>query len=155
MKAIQGPATKDGLQPTDTPGAAAQEPSEDSTAQSRQEGAGAPGDAQAQSTQDPRTADTQSAAFKNAQTLRYLLSVLPASITGFFHNLGLGLVGKRRTDPYLRQKPNANMVADAIAETVFRQMQFNPANSSDSLKHRFAYLIVILSSFSQLLYEGK
>ncbi|KAJ5815527.1 hypothetical protein N7474_007304 [Penicillium riverlandense] len=153
MKAIQGPAAKDGPQPTDAPGVTTQESSEDPTPPSRQEGSGVPRDAQAQPTLDSRSADTQSAAFKNAQTLRYLLSVLPASITGFFHNLGLGLVGKRRTDPYLRQKPNANMVADAIAETVFRQMQFNPANSSDSLKHRFAYLIVILSSFSQLLYE--
>ncbi|KAJ5179784.1 hypothetical protein N7492_002994 [Penicillium capsulatum] len=95
----------------------------------------------------------QSAAYKNVQTLRYLLSSLPNSITGFFHNLGLGLIGKRRMDPYQKQKENANMVADAIADTILRELQFSAANSSASPKHRFAYLIVILSSFSHLLYE--
>ncbi|GFF26939.1 E3 ubiquitin-protein ligase TOM1-like [Aspergillus udagawae] len=92
------------------------------------------------------------AAFKNVQALRYLLSSLPSSITGFFHNLGLGLIGKRRVDSYQRQ--NATMVADAIAGAVLNQLQFTPPNSSDNPKHRFAYLIVILSSFSHLLYEA-
>jgi E3 ubiquitin-protein ligase HUWE1 len=92
------------------------------------------------------------AAFKNVQALRYLLSSLPSSITGFFHNLGLGLIGKRRVDSYQRQ--NATLVADAIAGAVLNQLQFTPPNSSDNPKHRFAYLIVILSSFSHLLYEG-
>ncbi|RLM00811.1 hypothetical protein CFD26_108395 [Aspergillus turcosus] len=91
------------------------------------------------------------AAFKNVQALRYLLSSLPSSITGFFHNLGLGLIGKRRVDSYQRQ--NATLVADAIAGAVLNQLQFTPPNSSDNPKHRFAYLIVILSSFSHLLYE--
>ncbi|KAJ5101659.1 hypothetical protein NUU61_003881 [Penicillium alfredii] len=130
------------------------QPSEDSTA-SQQGGTGAP-DTQPQATQDSGNDDTKlterSAAFKNAQTIRYLLSALPSSITGFFHNLGLGLIGKRRMDPP-KQKQSAGMVADAIAETVLRQLQFSPPNSSDSPKHRFAYLIVILSSFSHLLYE--
>ncbi|EAW10523.1 E3 ubiquitin-protein ligase TOM1 [Aspergillus clavatus NRRL 1] len=91
-------------------------------------------------------------AFKNVRALRYLLSSLPSSITGFFHNLGLGLIGKRRVDSYQRQ--NATLVADAISGAVLKQLQFGPANSSDSTKHRFAYLIVILSSFSHLLYEA-
>ncbi|KAJ5123687.1 hypothetical protein N7448_009784 [Penicillium atrosanguineum] len=95
----------------------------------------------------------RSAAFKNVQTLRYLLSSLPSSITGFLHNLGLGLVSKRRSDPHLKMRQNASMVADAIAETVLRELQFSAPNSCDSSKHRFAYLIVILSSFSHLLYE--
>ncbi|KAJ5669993.1 uncharacterized protein N7477_005356 [Penicillium maclennaniae] len=95
----------------------------------------------------------RSAAFKNVQTLRYLLSSLPSSITGFLHNLGLGLVSKRRSDPHLKMRQNAGMVADAIAETVLRELQFSAPNSCDSSKHRFAYLIVILSSFSHLLYE--
>ncbi|PWY87297.1 ubiquitin-protein ligase [Aspergillus sclerotioniger CBS 115572] len=91
-------------------------------------------------------------AFKNVQALRYLLSSLPSSITGFFHNMGLGLMGKRRIDLY--QKQNATMVAEAVAEAVFEQLQFQPPNSSESSKLRFAYLIVILSSFSHLLFEA-
>jgi E3 ubiquitin-protein ligase HUWE1 len=92
-------------------------------------------------------------AFKNVQALRYLLSSLPSSITGFSHNLGLGLIGKRRIDVY--QKQNATMVADVIAGAVLEQLQFKPANSSTNPKLRFAYLIVILSSFSHLLFEGE
>ena len=92
-------------------------------------------------------------AVKNVRALRYLLSSLPSSITGFLHNLGIGLIGKKKTDLY--QKQNATMVADSISGAVLQQMQFSPPNSTDSPKHRFAYLIVILSSFSHLLLEGK
>ncbi|KAL4780721.1 hypothetical protein BJX76DRAFT_360559 [Aspergillus varians] len=91
-------------------------------------------------------------AFKNVQALRYLLSSLPSSITGFLHNLGLCLIGKRRIDSYPKQ--NATIVADAIAGAVLEQLQFKPANSSGNPKLRFAYLIVILSSFSHLLFEA-
>ncbi|KAL2821931.1 hypothetical protein BJX63DRAFT_427294 [Aspergillus granulosus] len=91
-------------------------------------------------------------AFKNVQALRYLLSSLPSSITGFLHNLGFCLIGKRRIDPY--QKQNATMVADVIAGAVIEQLQFRPANASNSPKLKFAYLIVILSSFSHLLFEA-
>ncbi|KAJ9234890.1 hypothetical protein DTO169E5_6357 [Paecilomyces variotii] len=93
----------------------------------------------------------ESAAFKNAQTLRYLLSSVPSSITGFFHLLGHGLIGKRRMDAY--QKQNASMVAEAIASAVLRQLQLGTPNRTSSIKDRFSYLIVILSSFSQLLFE--
>lgn len=92
-------------------------------------------------------------AFKNVQVLRYLLSSLPSSATGFLHHLGLGLIGKRRIDNY--QKQNAIMVADVIARSVLEQLQFKPANSSDNPKLKFAYLIVVLSSFSHLLFDGK
>ncbi|KAF5864652.1 hypothetical protein ETB97_006929 [Aspergillus alliaceus] len=106
--------------------------------------------------QEPRgnapNASESSVAFKNVQALRYLLSSLPSSITGFFHNLGLGLIGKRRIDLY--QKQNATMVAEAIASAVVEQLQFEPPNTSDNHKLRFAYLIVILSSFSHLLFEA-
>ncbi|KAJ5823167.1 E3 ubiquitin ligase domain of unknown function DUF913 [Penicillium robsamsonii] len=134
-----------------------QEPSAMPGADPQREGTGAPETAPAQPGQslkeDDTEVDEQSPAFKNARTLRYLLSALPTSITGFLHNLGLGIIGKRRTDPLQKQKANAIMVSDAIAAGVLRQLQFNPANSSDSPKHRFAYLIVILSHFSHLLYE--
>ncbi|KAL2862867.1 E3 ubiquitin-protein ligase TOM1 [Aspergillus lucknowensis] len=91
-------------------------------------------------------------AFKNVQALRYLLSSLPSSITGFLHNLGLCLIGKRRIDAY--QKQNATTVADVIAGAVLEQLQFKPANASGNPKLKFAYLIVILSSFSHLLFEA-
>ncbi|KAL4909049.1 hypothetical protein BDW74DRAFT_174265 [Aspergillus multicolor] len=91
-------------------------------------------------------------AFKNVQVLRYLLSSLPSSITGIFRNLGLGLIGKRRIEAY--QKQNASTVAEVIAGAVLEQLQFKPANSSGNQKLRFAYLIVILSSFSHLLFES-
>ena len=91
-------------------------------------------------------------AFHNVQALRYLLSSVPSSIAGFFHNLGLGLIGKRRMDQY--QKQNAIMVADHIAKAVLEQLQFGPPNSSNNPRMRFAYLIVILSSFSHMLFDA-
>ncbi|TPR03887.1 hypothetical protein CAN33_002380 [Aspergillus niger] len=108
----------------------------------------------AQESKEPTTVKVaeDGVAFKNVQALRYLLSSLPSSITGFFHNLGLGLIGKRRTDLY--QKQNATLVADAVAGAVLEQLQFQPPNASDNSKLRFAYLIVILSSFSHLLFEA-
>lgn len=137
---------------------APQAPSDDPATTAQSDGSGAPESAKPSTAKGPESEDLkmaeQSAAYKNVQTLRYLLSSLPNSITGFFHNLGLGLIGKRRMDPYQKQKQNATMVADAIAGTVLQELQFSAANSSGSPKHRFAYLIVILSSFSHLLYEA-
>ncbi|KAG2419578.1 HECT [Aspergillus terreus] len=102
--------------------------------------------------QNPKDKPEETVAFKNVRALRYLLSSIPSSITGFFHNLGLGLIGKRRIDIYQRQ--NATLVAEAIAKAVIEQLQFAPPNSCDNQKQRFAYLIVILSSFSHLLFEA-
>ncbi|KAJ6155114.1 hypothetical protein N7470_005680 [Penicillium chermesinum] len=97
--------------------------------------------------------DEESSAFKNVETLRYLLSTLPQSITGFFHNLGLGLVNKRRGDHYVKGKQSANLVADAIAESVLHGLELAAPSNNSSVKARSAYLIIILSSFSGLLYE--
>ncbi|KAI9369255.1 hypothetical protein BJX61DRAFT_545768 [Aspergillus egyptiacus] len=105
-----------------------------------------------QPSDSPAKPSEGSAAFKNVQALRYLLSSLPSSITGFHHNLGLCLIGKKRIDAH--QKQNATMVADVIAAAVLEQLQFKPANSSSNPKLKFAYLIVILSSFSHLLFEA-
>ena len=159
LQAMKSTTGKPGSErPTDAPDVrASQGPSDDPAASSQREGQGQPEGSKPAAGQELEAEEAkqveQSAAFKNVQTLRYLLSSLPNSITGFFHNLGLGLIGKRRVDPYQKQKQNASMVADAIAETVLRELQFTAANSSSSPKHRFAYLIVILSSFSHLLYE--
>jgi E3 ubiquitin-protein ligase HUWE1 len=158
LKATQASAEKHGPgKSKNTPASGApQEPSA-TGAETQGEGSGAPVSDQVQSEQESKDdgspVDEQNPAFKNARTLRYLLSALPTSITGFLHNLGLGIIGKRRMDPLQKQKQNASLVADAIAEGILRQLQFNPANSSDSPKHRFAYLIVVLSHFSHLLYE--
>ena len=95
----------------------------------------------------------QSAAFKNVKTLRFLLATLPSVITGFFHLLGHGLVPKRRMDIYQRQ--NAVKVADAIASVTLEQLDLGAPKNADSLQDRFSYLIVILSAFTQLLFESK
>ncbi|KAM5504407.1 E3 ubiquitin-protein ligase tom1 [Microsporum canis] len=92
------------------------------------------------------------AAVKNVKTLRWLLGTLPTCITGFLHSLGRGLVGKRRVDTYQRQK--AAMVAGAIASMVIQQLELKGPNECASTKDRFSYLIVILSSFSRLLFDS-
>ncbi|EEP80273.1 HECT protein [Uncinocarpus reesii 1704] len=92
--------------------------------------------------------DSNWAAFQNNEVLRYLATTLPLSITTFHHVLGHGLTSKRRMDTYQRQK--ATKVAESMALTVVEQLQ--QACDSDP-KDRFAYLIVILSAFSQLLFE--
>ncbi|PYH80925.1 hypothetical protein BO82DRAFT_403035 [Aspergillus uvarum CBS 121591] len=126
-----------------------------SSGESQREGSAASDAAQAGAVQEAKPNASKvpetGVAFTNAQALRYLLSSLPSSITGFFHNLGLGLSGKKRYDAY--QKQNATSVAEEIAQAVLEQLRFQPPKSSQSSKLRFAYLIVILSSFSHLLYE--
>ncbi|PYH45250.1 E3 ubiquitin-protein ligase TOM1 [Aspergillus saccharolyticus JOP 1030-1] len=126
----------------------------DHSGEAQRESSAASNAAQASATQEksnlPKVPENEMA-FKNARALRYLLSSLPSSITGFFHNLGLGLSGKKRYEPY--QKQNATLVAEEIAQAVLGQLQFQPPRSSQSSKLRFAYLIVILSAFSHLLFE--
>ena len=89
---------------------------------------------------------------KNVQSLRFLLSQVPSSITPFLQGLGRSLVLKRRADPYQRQ--NAYMVADTLAEVALDHLRFSPPESSLEVKDRYAYWIVSLTSLSQLLIEG-
>ena len=98
----------------------------------------------------PKIEDT--ALFQNVQSIRYLLSQVPSSITPFFQSLGKSLVPKRRLDSYLRQC--AHMVADAMAESTLEQLQYELPKRSPSVKDRYAYWIVILTSISQLMMEG-
>jgi E3 ubiquitin-protein ligase HUWE1 len=93
------------------------------------------------------------AAFKNSQTLRYLLSVIPSSITSFFHVLGKGLLSKRRLDSYQRQ--SASAVADALADAIIEQLKVPKGEFNDSLVDLYAYWIVNLASISQLMIESK
>ncbi|EGE04949.1 DNA binding protein URE-B1 [Trichophyton equinum CBS 127.97] len=89
---------------------------------------------------------------KNIKTLRWLLGTVPTCITGFLHSLGRGLVAKRRVDTYQRQK--AAVVAGAIASMVIQQLELKGPNECVSTKDRFSYLIVILSSFSRLIFDS-
>jgi len=99
------------------------------------------------------TPGRDTAAFKNVQTLRYLLSQVPSSITPFFQGLGKILIAKRRSDSYQRQ--NAYMVADALAEASINQLRFQAATNSVSVQDRYSYWIVALTSLSQFLVERK
>ena len=92
------------------------------------------------------------ALFQNVQSLRYLLSQIPSSITPFLQGLGKSLVPKRRLDSYLRQC--AYMVADALAESTLEQLRYELPKKSSSMKDQYAYWIVIMTSISQLIMEG-
>lgn len=91
--------------------------------------------------------------FKNLMALRFLLSQVPSSITPFFQSLGKALVAKRRPDAYARQ--NAHLVADAMAESTLDQLNYGLPISTEMSQDRYAYWIVILTSISQLMIEGK
>ena len=90
---------------------------------------------------------------KNAGTLMFLLSSVPSPITPFLRGLGGALIPKRRWDAYIRQ--NAYRVADAIAEAAMAQLSYEQLTNGASTKDRFAYLIVVLTSISQMMIEGK
>lgn len=96
--------------------------------------------------------DEATAHFKNARTLRYLLSQIPSCIVPFFQGLGKALANKRRPETYLRQ--NAHLVAGAMSSAMLEQLKFEAPKKSDSTKDRYAYWIVILTSISQLIIEG-
>ncbi len=98
------------------------------------------------------TKDERTAQFRNARTLRYLLSQIPTSIIPFFQGLGKALIAKRRPEAYARQ--NAYMAAEAMAEANLDQLEFEAPKIAASAKDRYAYWIVILTSISQLLIEG-
>ena len=94
--------------------------------------------------------DENTAYFKNTQTLRYILFAVPATINSFFRCLAKGLLSKRRPDTYQRQ--NASKVADAIAEASLQQLRL-PKVRNASLKDRFNYYLVDLTSLSRLMVE--
>ena len=96
--------------------------------------------------------DEKTAQFKNVRVLRYLLSQIPSSIIPFFQGLGKALITKRRPDAYARQ--NAYMVAVAMSDATLDQLNFDAPRNSSSVKDRYAYWIVILTSISQLIIEG-
>ncbi|KAI1912667.1 E3 ubiquitin-protein ligase tom1 [Ophidiomyces ophidiicola] len=84
----------------------------------------------------------------NTRVLRYVVGTLPLAITGVYQLLGHGLTSKRRMDTYQRQK--AMKVAEAMASAIAGNLR--EASDAD-MKDRFSYLIVILSSLSQLVFD--
>lgn len=93
----------------------------------------------------------KSAQFKNTQTLRSLLSRIPLEIAPFFQSLGRLLLSRRSLEPY--QKQCATIVSDQLAQAVIDQLQFQAPKESGSLEDRYAYLIVTLTSLSQLMID--
>lgn len=99
--------------------------------------------------------DKRTAAFKNTRTLRYLLSQIPSCIVPFLQGLGKALVGKRRAGPSdLYPRQSAHMVAESMSDAILDQLQYEAPKNYTSVKDRYAYWIVILTSISQLVIEG-
>lgn len=100
----------------------------------------------------PSSKEEKSPQFKNVRTLRYLLNQVPSSIVPFLQGLGKTLIAKRRPEAYQRQ--NAYMVAKAISDSILEHLRYETPRKANSLQHRYAYWMVILTSISDLLMEG-
>lgn len=96
--------------------------------------------------------DEKTAQFRNAKTLRHLLSQVPSVIVLFSQNLGKALVPKRRPDHQARQ--NSYKIADAISSACLEQLSYELPKRSSCVKDRYAYWIVVLTSISTLMVEG-
>ena len=100
--------------------------------------------------------DRDTAAFKNVKTLRYLLIETPAAITEFLNNIGHGIVSRRRTETFSKQK--TALVADALAAAFVNQLQpyfLKEADGEPGLpkEARFAYLVIALTNVRSSLYD--
>ena len=96
--------------------------------------------------------DEKTAYFKNTKVLRHLLSQVPSLVVLFYQNLGKALVPKRRPEAYARQ--NAYIVAEAMSDANLEQLSYDPPRRTASVKDRYAYWIVALTSLSSLMIEG-
>ena len=102
--------------------------------------------------------DEMTAAFKNLSIVRRLLFHLPQSISRFFHQLGHGLINRKRLDAY--QKQNTFMVGSAIAAALIHQLDppfFKAAKSSptetQSSSVWFPYYVEVLKSCTNVLFD--
>jgi E3 ubiquitin-protein ligase HUWE1 len=102
--------------------------------------------------------DEKTAAFKNLSIVRSLLFHLPQSINQFFHQLGHGLISRKRLDPY--QKQNTFVVGCAIADALVNQLDppFFKASRSNSMETPssdlwFPYFVEVLKSCSNVLFD--
>jgi len=95
----------------------------------------------------------QTAQFRNTRTLRYLLSQVPPAISPFFQSLGKLLLFRRSIDAY--QKTKAFMVAHQLANSAMNQLRFAMSKTAASAHDRYSYWIVVLTSISQLMIDGR
>lgn len=96
-------------------------------------------------------AERDSPEFRNFQTLRYLLRKMFRTVSPFFQILGKGLIPKRSgTDVFQKQSHAA--VADALAETILRELATNEQEFSvESTGQRIGMLHVL----KDMLTDGK
>lgn len=90
--------------------------------------------------------------FKNIRTLHYLLTQIPSRIVLFYEGLGKALVAKRRPETYARQ--NAYRVAEAMSDANMDQLSYEIPRNAASAEDRYRYWTVVLTSISQLMFEG-
>lgn len=92
--------------------------------------------------------ESDSARFKNFQTLRYLLGKMPPTISSFFQILGKSLTSHRRS-PDQFQRQSYTSIAEALAETVLDQLS-SPIGQESSIAN-YTFWIVMLGTIKDLL----
>lgn len=97
----------------------------------------------------PTKVEQDSPCFKNYQTLRYLLSKLPRTISPFFQTLGKALVPKRNSDAF--QKYTHIAIADSLAETILDQLLLG---GNGSKIDNYSYWVGMLHVLNDMLIEG-
>ncbi|RPB00949.1 hypothetical protein L873DRAFT_1678406 [Choiromyces venosus 120613-1] len=116
--------------------------------------------------QNPRSQDEQKEAekavverdgktpwFRNVKTIRFLISQIPSSITPFLQGLARSLISRRSAD--LLHKQHAFKIAEAISESMYDHLTWKRLDSSNSITDKYGYWIVMLTSITSLLLEGK
>jgi E3 ubiquitin-protein ligase HUWE1 len=95
--------------------------------------------------------ETSTMHFENTRVIRHLLCQAPIAISMFLHALGKMLLVRRTADSYQRQ--NAVKVADSLATWVIEELKFELPREAPA-RQRYSYWIVILTSMSQLIFDG-
>ncbi len=97
----------------------------------------------------PTKTEQESPAFKNYQTLRYLLSKMSRTISPFFQTLGKALVTRRGQESTF-QKQYFSAIAEALADSMLQQLTpFVDKNSSEN----YSYLIGMLHVLNDMVIE--
>ncbi|GAB7346103.1 hypothetical protein MBLNU457_4860t2 [Dothideomycetes sp. NU457] len=97
-----------------------------------------------------------SAAYKNTETLRYLLSQIPAGIASYYQSLGKSLLHKRGlAEGVSFYQQNATNVAGSMAAAVIMQLRWPTPPTTSEFHDRLAYDIVALSSTIQMFVDKK
>jgi E3 ubiquitin-protein ligase HUWE1 len=92
-------------------------------------------------------AERETPEFKNFLALRHLLKKMSRTVSPFFQILGKGLIHKRGgTDVFQKQSHVA--IADALAETILRELALSEQDSSiEHIGHRIGMLHVLKDMF--------